>query len=74
MHFIVWQWQKGKGKEKGSSKFRGQHILVFGFAERAVILRRNALRTVSAHLMRMRHLKEKNLLIKVGMRMIGPLV
>ena len=43
-----------------------------GLAERAAALRRSALRAVSGHLMRMRHLKVKNLVTKVGVMIIGP--
>ena len=70
--FTVRQWQKEKEKTNECRNFVVGMLWFVGLAERAATLRRSAFRAVSAHLMRMRHLKVKNLVTKVGMRMIGP--
>ena len=70
MNFHSQAMAKGKGRE--SRNFAVSMLWLVGLAERAAALRRGALRAESAHLMRMCRLKVKNLVIKVGMRMIGP--
>ena len=64
---------KGKGKDKGKSKLRGQHALVcWTCGKSGHVASQCPSGRVSAHLIRMRSWKVKNLVIKVGMRMIGP--
>ena len=62
---------KRTGKDKGNQNFAVSMLWFAGLVERATMWRRSALRAVLAHLMRMRSLKVKNLVIKVGLRMIG---
>ena len=65
MNFYSQAMAKGKGKDKGKSKLRGQHALVCWTCGKSQCPPGR----VSA---RMRSWKVKNLVIKVGMRMIGP--
>ena len=71
MNFHSAAMAKGKAKEKNRD-FAVSMLWLVGLAERAAMLFRSALRAVPTHLMTMRHLKVKNLVNKVGMRMIGP--